>query len=468
MNSTVRFCLHAILPVLWLAIAHASAQPVPAPADDSQTAPPATAEPAVSTPIAEPTPPPATNQPPATGAPTRPGTGSLGPSGAPGGGMGSGFGGRGGRARGGGGIGGMGGSVYGAGGAPMAGSMQPGMMGGPVGSSMNPMASNEARILKVLALKYTDCEYAAMLISQLQLPDGGPQLSADARTNSLILNGTEPQLAMVESLLAKLDVPQQPQRTMTATQIFRPQRAIAKSLATTLRELVGNRATIALDEPTNAIIVAGDDATTAEALNILQQLDQPVVMGLPAVPAAQISRRIRLVWLVSGMPGQPVPPDLADVAEELAQMGIEDLALGAQTFVSTLARGEFQMRCTPGFLNQCMLDMNGRIEDEGGTPQLQLQLDVAGMLPVPGGPSEPAQYRPAGPGVPPPNRSLASLKTSLSAPPGHKVVIGAAPMGAITSVFVIQVGPASNRGGESPVQPGMPLLAPPIPVPEPR
>jgi hypothetical protein len=143
---------------------------------------------------------------------------------------------------------------------------------------------------------------------------------------------------------------------------------------------------------------------------------------------------VRLLWLVSGLKverGTAPGKDLAPVVEELAHLGIADLRVVANAFVSV--RGsQFTLQGTPELEGPVRLDMSGKLNWEAADrPVLGVELRVRGAE---NGSIDAKAATGSSPNV-------LSLSSAIDAPYGQFVVLGAAPIGNLNSVFVLQVTP---------------------------
>jgi hypothetical protein len=229
--------------------------------------------------------------------------------------------------------------------------------------------------------------------------------------------------------LAQTPAPPAPQPTL---KVFQLANAQAQELALVLRGILAD-SRLAVDERTNSIIISGEDERLNMASALIERLDS--VANPPALPATQLDRQavqVRVVWLVSGLQGERAAPakDLEPVVGALAQLGIEDLRVVANSLVNVSGK-DFTLLGTP------VLDAPTRFEVTGTLdwappmqhPKLALDLDVREDRD--GSPhAKDAQAAP---------RSLVSLASTIDAPFGQFVVLGAAPIGRLTSVFVVQV-----------------------------
>jgi hypothetical protein len=113
------------------------------------------------------------------------------------------------------------------------------------------------------------------------------------------------------------------------------------------------------------------------------------------------------------------PEDLKKIVAELGKIGIDGLQLAAQAVFQTVANNEFDVQCSPVLDIPCQLTISGRfVQNPGDEKSLRLQVAAR---------SEET------------NRVLCNLSTAIVAPLGRTVVLGSAPTGKTTSVFVVQV-----------------------------
>ena len=128
------------------------------------------------------------------------------------------------------------------------------------------------------------------------------------------------------------------------------------------------------------------------------------------------------------------PADLKDVVDELAKISVTDLKLAAQTVVQSSGR-EFRIEATPRLDNPCELTVTGEALDEAAPqPRMRLSLEALEYEEWHLRTGRDASRRMQ-------TRDLCTLETTVSAPPGHAVVLGVTPTQEMTSVFVLQILP---------------------------
>lgn len=304
--------------------------------------------------------------------------------------------------------------------------------------------------LRVYALKNAEAREANMLLQNLvQRGNAQVQIVADQRTNTLIVSGPAAIHERIANLVRTIDVPGSAKREERIVRVFRLRFAraqdLVKIIAPTFAAPEGRPPTVSLaaDPATNSLLVMSNPDDEKQITALIEQLDRQA-----EATATSPGRRVRILWLVSGMELPPPPPDLKDVIEELDGLGIQNLRLVTQNIIQTVPGQEFSTTSVaPGF-SLCRLKIEGTVtEKEGETPHLKISVSAAGRMPPKPqpAPDPTAPAVPTPPSPPMPSMSeLASLMTTVVAPPGHKVVLGVAPIEQYTSVFVIQILPSTE------------------------
>jgi hypothetical protein len=165
---------------------------------------------------------------------------------------------------------------------------------------------------------------------------------------------------------------------------------------------------------------------------LIQTLDVPKAGRGGAGPGAAC--QFRIVWLASGLSSKDMPApadDLKQVVEQLGGFGVKDVRQVGQVVVNTLADGQFQTKCSPLFEGESAeLSVDGKLAAK--TEPLQLSLRIAAK-----------QRKPNIMGAPrsrgPQDDDLVNLETVICPRfDGSYVVLGVAPVGKVTSIFVVQ------------------------------
>jgi hypothetical protein len=213
--------------------------------------------------------------------------------------------------------------------------------------------------------------------------------------------------------------------------VFRLVHADAEDTAIILEQFV-NEGRLAVDQRTNSVIVSAspDVLTVVEA--VIRNLDDRPTQEKPAQLAPR-PVQVRLVWLVSGLkePRGTPAKNLEPVVAELGKLGIEELQVVANAIVNVRGR-EFTLLGTPFLESPTRLEVDGLLDwPSPEHPSLHIDVDVRADEGGPQGAKD-AQSPP---------HNLVGLSSDIDAPYGQFVVLGAAPMGDLTSVFVLQVVP---------------------------
>jgi hypothetical protein len=185
------------------------------------------------------------------------------------------------------------------------------------------------------------------------------------------------------------------------------------------------------------IVAVGPQPALEEVDAVLKRLDEPPSTESTHVVKDSAPLRLRVAWLATGMKNEkpaPPPADLDVVVAELAGVGIEAPQLVAQLLINSnegdrpfQALGEAVLDDEP-----CVIEVSGVVLathffGRTGDEQRKLEIRIA----VTRNDGESA-------------RRICNLETTISAPLGHSVVLGATPALDKTSVFVIQLMPQSQ------------------------
>jgi Bacterial type II/III secretion system short domain len=298
-------------------------------------------------------------------------------------------------------------------------------------------------VVKLYPLKSVLASDAAKLVKTL-INAGDFQLAVDERTNSLIVRAAPHFHKTVEKLLVVLDKGGRNVTPRNEVKIFALQhRHEVSSLQRMLQVAVdGSSTTFAIDPMRNTVIAKGD----TEGLKTLEA----VLLHLDSDDAQRAGEQVhvRIVWLVSGLDKKNAAPpaDLKDVVDELAKIGVKDLQLAAQSVVSTMASAAGTQFTTQGratLKTPTQLEVTGTIARGKGnqfTMEMAIEArDSSASAPVFGNNAQGrGRFRSS-------SKNLCSINTTVSAPPGHAVVLGVTPIDSMNSVFVIQVLPKKSK-----------------------
>lgn len=244
---------------------------------------------------------------------------------------------------------------------------------------------------------------------------------ADTSSNSVVVSAPKSDMAQILEVIGKLDVAR-PEPAAERTNIIQL-RSIEpdKAFEETLMLLTGQR-NFAVDRVRKLVILHGGDKQAEVVQALIRRLEETA-----RAPVTQ-DVQVRVVWLVSGpLPedaGIPTPPDdLKEILPSLAKLGIDKPRLAAQTLVRVTPNVDFQTKgAGPPLVTgtHCQFTVSGRYIDKKEAPSLGITIGAA-------------QHRQQG------SEEICKLKTEITAPPGHLIVLGATPSGTLTSVFVVQV-----------------------------
>lgn len=283
-----------------------------------------------------------------------------------------------------------------------------------------PQAERETTVVK---LKFIDARAAARAIQEAVTGPGHElRVSADERSNSVIVAGAPDDVNAVRRLISAMDVG--PAKLEPAVRVFQLEHTRADNNLHQALLLITGRVTV--DPQRNVVTVSGEERTLEAAARLIQSLDTP-----PSRRTASESMQVRVVWLASGLTrkeGPKLPEDMKGVVAELAKMGIEEPRLITQASVTALPDTEFRVEGLAGLDSPpYRLSVSGRLF--GGTvgePKLHISINATQAI----------QNAPPGVATP-----VGRVDTEIEAPLGHAVVLGMTPTATSTSVFVVQILP---------------------------
>jgi hypothetical protein len=240
---------------------------------------------------------------------------------------------------------------------------------------------------------------------------------------------------LIKELVTKLDAPAAPiDGDDASVQVFALRHVPVENIVNALKTVIGNtKARIATDPGSNAIIVSGDKNAKMLIGALLEKLDRPA-----ARDANGREMQVRVVWLAgqsrdAERPDSSKPPDdLKEVIAELAKIGVRNPILISQAVVNAAANGKFSVQGSAELGGTpCSLLISGIVSDHAGAaPSLSVKIEALAT----------AQSALGGKGLPKAS-PICWIETTISAPPGHPVVLGVTPTESMTSVFVVQLVP---------------------------
>ena len=278
------------------------------------------------------------------------------------------------------------------------------------------------RVLRVIPLRHTDAHEFAGILHTI-IDDASSLLSLDERTNSIILLGTPEWISRVQDLVDALDVEVEP-RQVEEVRVYPLEYAAARGpLIAAIGEIfsvpeIGTlRLRLSVDPDTNQVIAGGSVATLEQLGEVLESIDRP---ARREQGSGEIS--VRLLWLTTEAT-RDLPPDMADVADALHEIGIDGLGLAAQTLIRATSDSTFATEFTAGAIDPWLVSFEGTAQarDDGDwVMEVAIQAHQARV-----GPDE--------------IRGSINLQTRLTTEAGHFVVLGVAPIRDVDSVFVLQI-----------------------------
>ncbi len=291
-----------------------------------------------------------------------------------------------------------------------------------------PVAGKEM-LVSVYPLRYAEAGGVAKAIAPLIEPVG--KVTADAATRSLVVSATAELHDTVAEVIAQLDTKPRDTGEEMIVQAYSLKHAKADKLGAAVLPLLGPRGTLSRDMERNLLIIKDVSNVQQTAARLIEILDVPAPAG------ALTARRVRVVWLVSlsGLkdkekPGRKLPPDLKEVEAELAKAGVEDLRVLAQFLATCVGTEEF--RTSGEVEGPCRVSVEGQfVERSASAVALKIAITATQLRAL--DPQKPAgehQYF-----------EIATVDSTIIAPPGHAVVLAMCPMvtpkGTLTSVFVV-------------------------------
>jgi type II secretory pathway component GspD/PulD (secretin) len=302
--------------------------------------------------------------------------------------------------------------------------------------------SEPERVLHVFQLKYAEAqEVAKVLTGTLEAKNA--RWSVDGRRNCVVLYGTPEAAALAKNLISELDrpaAPREPDAEMR-TRVYQVKHADVSLVFQVLETmLAGQRARMAVDKKTNSVVIAAPEDVLNSAAELIQTLDVPEAARRGARPGAPC--QFRIVWLASGLSSKDAPApadDLKQVVEQLAGLGVKDVRQVGQMVMVVNAPAErpFTMQCSPVFEGATAeLRVDGVLDVKTESPQLSLRIAAKQRRPITVGVAAPPD---AAGGFAGDTVNLVNLDTMISPRfDGSYVVLGVAPVGKVTSIFVVQ------------------------------
>jgi hypothetical protein len=279
--------------------------------------------------------------------------------------------------------------------------------------------------VQLFTLTYAKAPEVVRLVKELMgnPRDAGLAVAADVTSNTVVVAGPAAEVDKVKELIQKLekvskDVDQfgQVQQVwVIPLKNIEPDQTFVEALNLVLK---GSQGDFAVDPLRKLVILSASVQTYKAALALIDNLDQA---GRLSSKDAAVD--VRVVWLASGLERNDAaapPEDMKELLPALAKVGIDRPRLVAQTLIAATANAEFQTKGSARLDVPCQFSVTGRFADkEMRTVEIAIQ--------VTGGAAGKGQGE------------ICKLRTDISAPPGHFVVLGVTPTDTVTNVFVIQI-----------------------------
>lgn len=295
----------------------------------------------------------------------------------------------------------------------------------------------------VVTLEHASCDDMARVLREM-VPEA--QVSFDPRTNAIIVKATDRYHRMVRSYIEQLDRPLDERPEQRRVEVIRfANTSLTPGIQRALIEMFGGRdVKISLDPDRNTVVIEAPGETLERVKALVQELDRRPEQSSKTQTAALGSYRVRIVWLVTGAAddagGTAVPADLQPVVDELNKLGVKNLKIAAQMLTRVRMNQQFSVHATPTLNQRVQLESAGTLLAHGNDrPELRIEVEAR---------SESPAMNPQGPAVQRPE-TLAALRTTIDAPVGHFVVLGVTPIGAMTSVFVVQLQPGEQEAADN-------------------
>jgi hypothetical protein len=292
---------------------------------------------------------------------------------------------------------------------------------------------------EIIRLKYASAvDLGKVLTEIVGKGELGIRIVVDPTTNALLVRCSPDDFARIKKLVSEIDVDRPPADRPAAQVSVYTLRHIAadRFLEDTLRLILQPpNGTFAIDPRLNQVIICADKRTQEVAQALLVRLDDEAAQKVQSVAEVQL----RIVWLASGLTRKDAPkppPDLQDVVDELAKIGVEDLRLVSQSVIKAMTEQQFTLAGSALLDSPCELSIKGTVSSRtGGDPAVQISIDATKEAKVGSVQTEDAR-RNVTKVLP-----VCRVGTTIVAPPGHSVVLGVTPTESLTSVFIVQVMP---------------------------
>jgi Bacterial type II/III secretion system short domain len=283
---------------------------------------------------------------------------------------------------------------------------------------------NGATKTHVIRLKNARAAEAIKVLRDLYRDKAVVSLSADDRTNSLIVSASPDVVPEIARLIQVLDdaaaqVPDESHDFLVVRlRGIEPDKKLVEALQLLLPNAKAGR--FIVDPGRKLLLVQGSPALHKAVQALLTRIEME---SMPS-SAADNGLQVRLLWLVGGKlakaDGVPVGA-FADLADDLKKLGLDPFRFGAHALVHATPAAPFTVTGSAAIEGASLVKLTGKL----AAPQdgmVGLELTVAVMQAAEGS-----------------SVRLCDLQTEVRVPLGKMVVVGAAPVRGEPSVFIVQV-----------------------------
>jgi len=285
---------------------------------------------------------------------------------------------------------------------------------------------------KIFRLRYVNTAIASSALYGLMGADERASMRMAPCSNGTLLISAPPEAyKKIDEVLKAIDVAPaaEPESQIKIFRLVNAEPASAAHLLATLLPK-NSHISFAVDDRTRSLVASGSRDSLAVAEAVLTKLDERANLERPK---SSVSYEVRILWLVNDKKGAPPADDLKDVVAELSRLGVKDVRQVGQMVVQTSLGQSFDLSSVPDFAGQpAKLTASGRLSERSeGSVEMRVSIRAAAM---PWGPSGQQQ------------QVLSELSTRIVLPQKQYVVLATAPVGKITSVFVVQVTGRTKAG----------------------
>ncbi len=177
--------------------------------------------------------------------------------------------------------------------------------------------------IKVFYLENLEADAAAKMLKDVLGKSDGETFTVDPANNKLIANASPKRMALIETILAKLDEP--PRNRPATLKVYKLKYSQAQEVMKVLSNLFISRedmeyVRLGVDEKLNAVVAHGPERAHSEIELLLESLDRPT--NQDAEKFAK-SLRFEVYWIADGEGTSPIPSEVAQVlSKQGKQLGI--------------------------------------------------------------------------------------------------------------------------------------------------